>query len=303
MLSRTLKTQLVCGVAATALLATATISSADAAAVRSGFNTSTLAANDDGSTGFVSFGFGADINFFGTNYGGGFVNNNGNLTFGNDLGTFPPFNLTGNTGIPIIAPFFADVDTRTNGDPDSAPVRYGTGTVDGRDAFGVSYVDVGYFSVQADRFNSFQLVIIDRSDLGAGFFDIEFNYDEITWEAGSASGGSGGCGGTSAFVGYSAGTGAAGTFAQLAGSGVNGGLVDEGSACDTGNANATTSLVANSLNSNVDGRYIFQVREGGIVEEPIIDDQRDDVPEPGTLALFGLGLLGFAGLRRRLSRG
>lgn len=301
MLSRTLKTQLVCGVAATALLATATISSADAAAVRAGFDGNTLAANDDGSTGPVGIGF--TLNFFGVNQSQLFVNNNGNITFGSAQSTFTPSALNGPTTRPIIAPFFADVDTRTNGDPDSSPVTYGTGTVDGRDAFGVNWVDVGYFSFQADRFNSFQLVLIDRSDLGTGFFDIEFNYDEITWEAGSASGGSGGCGGTSAFAGYSDGSGNAGTNAQLAGSGVNGGLVDEGSACDTGNANANTALVDNSLNSNVDGRYIFQVREGGIVEEPIIDDQRDDVPEPGTLALFGLGLLGFAGLRRRLSRG
>ena len=40
-------------------------------------------------------------------------------------------------------------------------------------------------------------------------FDIEFNYDQIQWETGGASGGTSGLGGTSARVGYSAGTGEA----------------------------------------------------------------------------------------------
>ena len=78
-------------------------------AVRSGFNSNTLAANDDGSTGAVPIGF--TINFFGTNHSTLFVNNNGNVTFNAVLSTFSPFNL-GTTTTPIIAPFFADVDTR-----------------------------------------------------------------------------------------------------------------------------------------------------------------------------------------------
>jgi len=41
-----------------------------------GFNSSTLPANDDGSTGLVSIGFSA--NFFGTTYTSLYVNNNGN---------------------------------------------------------------------------------------------------------------------------------------------------------------------------------------------------------------------------------
>ena len=249
-------------------------------------------------------GIGFTLNFFGVNQSQLFVNNNGNITFGSAQSTFTPSALNGPTTRPIIAPFFADVDTRTGGTPPSLPVTYGTGTVDGRDAFGVNWVGVSFFFHEdSDRTNSFQLVLVDRSDLGAGFFDIEFNYDEVSWETGGASGGSGGCGGTSASSATRMARAMPVRTHSLPASGVNGGLVDEGSDCDLGDANASTSLVANSLNSNVDGRYIFQVREGGIVEEPIIDDQRDDVPEPGTLALFGLGLLGFAGLRRRLSRG
>ena len=164
------------------------------------FNDFTLAANDDGYTNLVNVGF--NLNFFGTTYSNLYVNNNGNVTFNNSLSTFTPFGLINNS-FPIIAPFFADVDTRNGG---SSLVHYGQGTVNGRNAFGVNWINVGYFSAQADKLNSFQLILTDRSDIGAGDFDIEFNYDRILWETGSASGGSGGFGGTSAAVVKAGGT-------------------------------------------------------------------------------------------------
>ena len=88
----------------------------------------------------------------------------------------------------------------------------------------------------------------------AGDFDITLNYDEILWETGDASGGSGGEGGTSAAVGFSAGTGVAGSFVQLPGSFENGALLDGG----------PNALVASSQNSSQVGRYVFQVRNDGI---------------------------------------
>jgi hypothetical protein len=52
---------------------------------------------------------------FTVNFGGAFssvyINNNGNLTFGSSLSAYTPFPLSTST-MPIIAPFFADVDTR-----------------------------------------------------------------------------------------------------------------------------------------------------------------------------------------------
>ena len=57
----------------------------------------------------------------------------GNVTFDSSLSSFTPFDLT-STGRQIIAPFFADVDTRRAGDA----VTYGTGTYEGQDAFGVN---------------------------------------------------------------------------------------------------------------------------------------------------------------------
>jgi hypothetical protein len=255
--------------------------SASAGAVVTGFNTSQLARNDDGSTGLINvqgtFGL-TGLNFFGTNYVGLFVNNNGNVTFNLPLSTFTPSNITGATGRPIIAPFFADVDTRNLG---SGITSYGTGTFAGHNTFGVTWPAVGYYETHVNRLNTFQLLLTERNDTGTGNFDIYFNYDQIQWETGDASSGSNGLGGVSALAGYGAGTGAAGSSFQLPGSLVNGAFLDGG----------PNSLVANS-NIGVSGRYLFTVRSGQVAPGVI--------PEPATWAIMimGFGAAG-AALRRR----
>ena len=189
------------------------------APIRPGFDGHRLPANDDGSTGLVPIGFA--LNFFGTTHETLFVNNNGNVTFDISLSTFTPFPLT-STNRAIIAPFFADVDTRRGN-----VVTYGQGTVDGRPAFGVNWPGVGYFSQNISVLNFFQMRLIDRSDVGAGDFDIVFGYDSIQWETGQASGGNVVCqGGASARVGYSNGTGNPGTFFEVPGSGIPGAFLD-----------------------------------------------------------------------------
>ena len=212
--------------------------------------TNTLPANDDGSTGPLELGF--TLDFFGHSYGSAYVNNNGNVTFDSGLGTFTPFPLVGQSRA-IVAPFFADVDTRPAG---SAPVTYstfGTATYLGHPTFCVDWVNVGYFGGHIDKLNSFQLLLVDRSDIGAGNFDIVFNYDQVQWETGDASGGIAGLGGFSARAGYSNGSTAA---LELAGSALPGGLLD---------GNATTGLVNNTRNAAGQlGRYVFPVRNGGI---------------------------------------
>src|SRR5205085_3986776 len=139
-------------------------------------------------------------NFFGRSFDQLYVNNNGNVTFDEPLGTYTPFGLT-DTGSQIIAPFFGDVWTFG-----TALVRYGTGTLDGHRAFGVEWPGVGYYSA-TNRLNVFELVLIDRSEVSPGDFDIEFNYNQVQWETGSASGGRDGLGGSAARVGYSNGSG------------------------------------------------------------------------------------------------
>ena len=247
---------------------------ANAAAIRSGFNSSTLPRNDDSYTDLVDLPFTA--NFFGVTRDALYVNNNGNVTFDEPLSQYTPDDLTSTTR-QIIAPFFADVDTRALG---SSEVTYGNGTVDGRDAFGVNWDSqgVGYYDTQDDLLNKFQLVMIDRSDVSDGDFDFEFNYEQIQWETGSASGGTGGLGGDSARAGYSNGTRVPGSFFELPGSAINGAFLDDGP--------AATRLIGNRLNGDLDGRYIFEVRNGQI------DPGEDPVPEPtsvlGTL-LLGAG--------------
>jgi hypothetical protein len=209
-----------------------------------GCTTNSLARNDDGST--ASIGLPFTLNFYGTDYGALFVNNNGNVTFDTSLGTYTPFNLSTNLKT-IIAPFFADVDTRGTG---SGLVTYGATTYDGRSAFCVNWVNVGYYGSHYDKLNSIQLLLVERFDTGSGNFDMMFNYDKVQWETGDASSGSGGLGGYSARAGYSDGLS---NFFELPGSAVNGGLLD---------SNASTGLINNSLNSSQLGRYIFQVRNG-----------------------------------------
>ncbi len=232
-----------------------------------GFLVNTLPRNDDGSTSAVTLPFA--INYFGVNFTQTYVNNNGNITFTGPLSTFTPFGLV-NTNTPIIAPYFADVDTRNT---TSGVVTYGVDTVNGRQAFGVNYFNVGYYSSNADKLNTFQLILINRSDTGAGNFDIEFNYEQIQWETGDASSGTGGLGGSPARVGYANGTTQPGASYEQPGSAVTLALLD---------SNAQTGLTRNSLNSNGQiGRYVFPVRTGTVSTAPhqydFNGDNRDDL--------------------------
>jgi len=220
-----------------------------------GFSNSILPGNDDNSVGPVPLSpvpGNLNLNFFGVQVSSVFVNNNGNVTFGSPLGTFTPFPLT-TTNVQIIAPYFSDVETDF---PTSGLVTYGNDTVNGRPAFGVNWPNVEYFGEgPATLLNLFQLVLVDRSDVGAGNFDIEFNYNQVQWETGDASGGVGGLGGSSARVGYSNGSQTAGSFFELPGSGMPGSFLD---------SNTTTGLIHNDLNNTQPGRYLFQVRGGTV---------------------------------------
>ncbi|HET8607092.1 MAG TPA: nidogen-like domain-containing protein [Gaiellaceae bacterium] len=218
----------------------------------SGCATNQLARNDDGSTASVATGF--TLDFLGQEYASLYVNNNGNVTFDSPLSTYTPFPLSTTSRV-IVAPFFGDVDTRPAG---SNVVTYGqTVTLDGHKAFCVLWAGVdgvGYYDQHADKLNSFQLLLIDRSDVAPGDFDIELNYDKIQWETGDASGGVGGLGGASARMGWS--NGDPESSYEQPGSGDNGAFLDS----------SPTGLVHGSLGSDHLGRYVFAVRSGRVIQ-------------------------------------
>lgn len=266
-------------VVALALATLASCGAATATTIVSGFNGNSLAANDDLSTSQVMIGFA--VNFFGTNTSSLYVNNNGNLTFTQPLSHFTPFGLGSTLTLgfgPIIAPFFADVDTRVGN-----VATYGTGTFNGDAAFGANWPNVGYFSGHTNKLNNFQTLLVDRVDTGAGNFDIYFNYGQIQWETGDASRGQNGLGGDCAAVGYTNGlSGAQNVSFNWPGSLVCNSFLDGG-----------TAPLIHATNDNTPGQLYFQVRNGNVVSP-------SPVPEPGTSMLMGSGILALFGMRRRL---
>jgi hypothetical protein len=228
-----------------------------------------LPANDDSSSAAIPIGF--PIDFFGQTYTTLFVNNNGNVTFDTSLSTFTPFSLLETTRV-IIAPFFADVDTRAAG---SGVVTYGRDTFGGHAAFCVNWVNVGYYALHTEKLNSFQLLLVERADLHPGDFDIIMNYNQLQWETGDAasSGGHEGLGGNSARAGYSNGSD---TAFELPGSAVNGALLDT----------AASGLSRNSRNSLITGRHVFAVRNGDAPTGRTIEGTvyADDTDPPTPLA-------------------
>lgn len=159
-----------------------------------GFGELSQLPNDDQSSSQLSLPFAP--NFFGNSYTTFWANNNGNITFGGPLGSFTPdaFPVSGR---PMIAPFWADIDTRGGGAVYTASPN--------ADTLVTTWNNVGYFSTHTDKINDFQLTLLNRADTGAGNFDIEFRYRQLEWTTGDFSGGSGGLGGTPAQAGYDAG--------------------------------------------------------------------------------------------------
>ena len=148
--------------------------------------------------------FGAGLLMRGQRYPAFYLNTNGNITFGGPLAGYSPNPfpraLTASP-LPLIAPWWADVDTRGGGQPSTNHVCYVSGT----DRFVATWYRVGYYASRTDRLNSFQLIVTPVGT--AGDFDVEFRYSRCEWTTGDASGGAGGVGGTPAQAGMDLGDG------------------------------------------------------------------------------------------------
>ncbi len=155
--------------------------------------------NDNASSAVINLGF--TFTLFGTAYTQAYINNNGNISFGSAVATATPTNFPSASGTPMIAPFWADVDTRGA----SSGLTY---YVLGSTSLTVIWNGVGYNNQHADKLNTFTLTITDGTDaaIGAGN-NVRFSYGDMQWTTGDASGGSSGFGGTSATAGINKGDG------------------------------------------------------------------------------------------------
>ncbi|MBO0358195.1 T9SS type A sorting domain-containing protein [Hymenobacter sp. BT186] len=153
--------------------------------------------NDDGSFGPIALPF--TFNLYGSSYTQVWINTNGNLTF---TGAYAAYNASGFPfDLPMVAPFWGDVDTRNTA---SGVIYYKLSATN----LIVTWENVGYFSSQADKTNTFQTIIGSSTDalLGPGQ-NVSFRYGDMQWTTGSASGGINGFGGTPATVGVNQGNG------------------------------------------------------------------------------------------------
>ncbi len=172
-----------------------------------GSYTQAMPPNDDSFTGLINLPF--TFCFYGNNYTGLYINNNGNVTLDNPSGTFSstgfPFSV--GSAVKMIAPFWADVDTRG---PGSGQVWYKITPT----AIYINWDGVGYFNSQVDKRNTFQLILTNGADpvIGLGN-NIQFCYKDMQWTTGSASSGVNGFGGVPATVGVNEGDGV--TFSQI----------------------------------------------------------------------------------------
>ncbi|MBM3418397.1 MAG: T9SS type A sorting domain-containing protein [Bacteroidetes bacterium] len=163
--------------------------------------------NDDDSSPLISLPFTFD--FYGNTYNSVFINNNGNISFQAPYITWSANSFPDST-YNMIAPFWADVDTRGGYDSlgnysgNGGSVWYKVTPT----ALIVNWDNVGYFNMHNDLVSSFQLIITNGSDslISAGG-NVSFCYQDMQWTTGDASGGFGGFGGTPATVGVNIGNG------------------------------------------------------------------------------------------------
>ncbi len=157
--------------------------------------------NDDGVSNPIKLPF--NFCFWGKTIDTVYINNNGDISFGQSYSSYNPagFPLV---GWEMIAPFWADVDTRN---ASSGVVYYKlTSTY-----LIVQWDTVGYYSEHVDKLNSFQVIISNGHDpIIPNGNNVEVCYGSMQWTTGDASNGVNGFDGSPAdpaTVGVNAGDG------------------------------------------------------------------------------------------------
>lgn len=201
------------------------------------------------------------INFYGKQYSSLNVDEQGYVYFEpgdpiTDIGV--PINVQNDWNAysaPLIAPFF-DYGSQN-------PTSYGETTFNGHDALCVQWTgweNVDYhlssFPVDPNAVNNVQMLLVNRSDIAPGDFDIVFNYGQIQWDhqcdaADSQPYGvncpSSGPDNQAAVAGWKTAAGR-GTVIQTP--------FDDGSYLDS----SPSGLVHGSLNSSTAGQYVWGIR-------------------------------------------
>ncbi len=129
--------------------------------------------------------------FFGDNYTQVWMNNNGNISFTGGISAFSStaFPSSGNE---MIAAFWADFDFG------GAGTMHATVTPT---AAIFNWVAAGYYSDQADKLNTCQIVITDGTDPLVQGGNVAIHYGDMQWTTGGASSGVDGFGGVPATAG------------------------------------------------------------------------------------------------------
>jgi hypothetical protein len=154
--------------------------------------------NDDDHSNAIALPFPFDL--FGETHTEVYINNNGNLSFGEPFCTYTPEGFPV-VGYPMVAPFWGDVDTSDN-EGGVAWYRLLPTRLE------VTWDHVGYFNSHDDLQNTFQVLISDGNDpeLGIGN-NVCFCFGDMQWATGDVGSGSGGFGGDPATVGVNKGDG------------------------------------------------------------------------------------------------
>ena len=272
-----------------------------------GFGENYLERNDDSYTTAIDITsvFPDGLNFFGQTWTQIYVNNNGNITFGSGLYSYTPTAIGANFYNPIIAPFWADVDTRNYNS--SAIVGNVTATEGGNSqgsnltwydldpttgTITITWDDVGYYNKHDDKLNAFQLQLVST---GNGNFDIVYRYEDINWTTGDASQGTDGLGGTVARAGFSAGDGSnyyefyfsgdqnfmlnleSNTLAGESEAGVWTYHVNGGSVIGMGLENSDDTVIGTDGSDIMDGRSGNDILYAGLGDDNVSGGDGDDI--------------------------